>query len=245
MENTLNLFYILSTLKKRWKLLVSITLFAALLCAVVSYFVLTPIYQASTQILVNQKNTNNQLDASLLRSNIDLINTYSVIIKSPAILEKVIDELALNQNVEELNKSIEVNSENNSQVISLTVENPNAMKAVQIANAISETFQKNIPGIMSVDNVSILAKAELKEQPVPVRPDPLLYTLIAVVAGLMIGIGLAFTLEFMDTTLKVDEDVAVYLGLPVLGTIPKMANIHRKGEGNLKIRKKGSEVSGT
>ena len=106
MEDTISLFDIFNTLKKRWKLIVLITLAAALISGTISYFVLTPVYQASTQILVNQKNTENQLDISQINSNVDLINTYSVIIKSPAILDKVIDKLDLTQNVEQLNQNI-------------------------------------------------------------------------------------------------------------------------------------------
>ena len=95
------------------------TLVAALISGIFSYFILTPIYQASTQILVNQKNTENQIDITQISSNVELINTYSVIIKSPAILEKVIESLDLTQDVEQLNQNISVNSQENSQVFSV------------------------------------------------------------------------------------------------------------------------------
>ena len=230
MEDTISLFDIFNTLKKRWKLIVLITLAAALISGTISYFVLTPTYQSSTQILVNQKNTENQLDISQINSNVDLINTYSVIIKSPAILDKVIDKLNLTQNVEQLNQNISVNSQENSQVFSLTVTDKNAGTAVEIANTVSETFQKEIQGIMNVDNVSILAKAELKENPTPIKPNPLLNIAIAIVVGLMAGIGLAFLLEYLDNTLKNGYDVETYLDMPVLGSIQKIPqNLNKKG----------------
>ena len=56
MEDTISLFDIFHTLKKRWKLIVLMTLVAALISGTISYFLLTPVYQSSTQILVNQKN---------------------------------------------------------------------------------------------------------------------------------------------------------------------------------------------
>ena len=175
-----------------------------------------------------------------LNSNVDLINTYSVIIKSPAILDKVIDKLDLTQNVEQLNQNISVNSQENSQVFSLTVTDNNAGKAVEIANTVSETFQKEIKGIMNVDNVSILAKAELKENPTPIKPDPLLNIAIAIVVGLMAGIGLAFLLEYLDNTLKDGHDVETYLDMPVLGSIQKIPqNIDKKGS---KIQQMGVET---
>ncbi|MFF2497399.1 YveK family protein [Peribacillus sp. NPDC058075] len=229
MEETISIKDIFKTLKKRWKLIILLTLIATLISGTISYFLLTPVYQSSTQILVNQKQSENQLDSTQIRSNIDMINTYSVIIKSPAILEKVIDELELDQSVEQLSQKITINSQENSQVFSLTVQDSNPSKAVEIANKVSETFQKEIKDIMNVDNVSVLAKAEIKEYPTPVKPDPLMNIAIAVVVGLMAGIGLAFLLEYMDNTIKDEDDIERLLELPILGSIQKITQVHNKG----------------
>lgn len=223
MEETISINDIFKTLKKRWKLIMLLTLIAALISGTISYFLLTPVYQSSTQILVNQKQSENQLDSTQIRSNIDMINTYSVIIKSPAILEKVIDELELNQSVDQLSQKITINSQENSQVFSLTVQDSNPAKAVEIANTVSSIFQKEIKDIMKVDNVSILAKAEIKENPTPVKPNPLLNMAIAVVVGLMAGIGLAFLLEYLDNTIKDEDDIERLLDLPLLGSIQKIS----------------------
>ncbi|MGM0889307.1 MAG: YveK family protein [Bacillota bacterium] len=223
MEETISIKDIFKTLKKRWKLIMLLTLVAALISGSISYFLLTPVYQSSTQILVNQKQSENQLDSIQIRSNIDMINTYSVIIKSPAILEKVIDELELDQSVDQLSGKITINSQENSQVFSLTVQDSNPSQAVEIANTVSETFQKEIKDIMNVDNVSVLAKAEIKENPTPVKPNPLLNIAIAVVVGLMAGIGLAFLLEYLDNTIKDEDDIERLLDLPLLGSIQKIS----------------------
>lgn len=223
MEETISIKDIFKTLKKRWKLIMLLTLIAALISGSISYFLLTPVYQSSTQILVNQKQSENQLDSNQIRSNIDMINTYSVIIKSPAILEKVIDELELDQSVDQLSQKITINSQENSQVFSLTVQDSNPAKAVEIVNTVSSIFQKEIKDIMKVDNVSILAKAEVKENPTPVKPSPLLNIAIAVVVGLMAGIGLAFLLEYMDNTIRDEKDIETLLNLPLLGAIQKIS----------------------
>ncbi|MBK5462540.1 YveK family protein [Peribacillus sp. TH27] len=223
MEETISIKDIFQTLKKRWKLITLLTLIAALISGVISYFLLTPVYQSSTQILVNQKQSENQLDSIQIKSNIDMINTYSVIIKSPAILEKVIGDLDLPQSVDQLSQKITINSQENSQVFSLTVQDSNPSKAVEIANAVSGTFQKEIKNIMNVDNVSILAKAEVKEDPTPVNPNPLLNIAIAVIVGLMAGIGLAFLLEYMDNTIRDEKDIETLLDLPLLGSIQKIS----------------------
>jgi len=43
---------------------------------------------------------------------------------------------------------------------------------------------------------------------------------IAFLLGLMISVGLAFLLEFMDNTFKTKEQLQEILGIPVIGTIP-------------------------
>ncbi|MDM5285522.1 YveK family protein [Peribacillus frigoritolerans] len=223
MEETISIKDFFKTLKKRWKLIMLLTLIAALISGTISYFLLTPVYQSSTQILVNQKESKNQLDSTQIQSNIAVINTYSVIIKSPAILEKVINDLELEQSVDQLSHKITITSQENSQVFSLTVQDSNPSKAAEIANAVSGTFQKEIKDIMNVDNVSILAKAEIKENPTPVKPSPILNIAIAVVVGLMAGVGLAFLLEYMDNTIRDEKDIETLLDLPLLGSIEKIS----------------------
>lgn len=244
MEGNISFLEFLKTLKKRWNLILLITLLFGLIGSLVSFYLLKPVYQASTQILVNQKNPETEIDPRLLEGNIELINTYSVIIKSPAILEKVIAALNLKQSVDDLNENLSIKSEENSQVFTLVVENHNAGEAVRIANTITEVFQKEISGIMNVNNVSILAKAEYKEHPVPVQPKPLLNIAAALAAGLLVGIGLSLLLELLDNTLKDEKDAALLLGLPVLGTIQEMSKNDRKEIKDLSAQKIRSETVG-
>ena len=42
---------------------------------------------------------------------------------------------------------------------------------------------------------------------------------IAAVIGLMLGVGIAFLLEYLDTTIKTEQDVEEILGLPILGLV--------------------------
>ena len=53
-----------------------------------------------------------------------------------------------------------------------------------------------------------------------VKPNKELNMAVALVLGLMIAIGLAFMLEFLDNTLKNTEDIEKYLDIPVIGVIP-------------------------
>jgi len=56
----------------------------------------------------------------------------------------------------------------------------------------------------------------------PSSPRVLLNTLLAAVVGLLLALGIAFTMEYLDDTLKSSEDVEAATGLPTLGTVLKM-----------------------
>ncbi|NHC42858.1 capsular biosynthesis protein [Bacillus sp. MM2020_1] len=243
MEETISLKELLQTLRKRLSLILSITFIAVLVSGVVSYFYLTPIYQASTQLLVNQsKSEDTPYQINEVQTNLQLINTYNVIIKSPAILEKVITDLKLDMTVSELNEKITVQNEKDSQVVNVSVQDTSESTAVKIANKTASVFQKEIVKIMNVDNVSILAKANVSDQPSPIKPQPLLNVAIALVVGLMAGVGLAFLLEYMDNTIKDEQEIEKMLGLPVLGVIATMdesqikASIKKQSRHNAKGR---------
>ncbi|MTH54500.1 capsular biosynthesis protein [Bacillus mangrovi] len=216
MEETISLKELFQTLKKRLALIFMITALATAASGVVSYFFLTPIYQASTQILVNQsKNEQQAYQFNEIQTNIQLINTYSVIMKSPAIMDKV--EAQLKTELSE--DAITVASEKDSQVFTVTVEDENPAQAVKIANATANVFQSEIKNIMKIDNVSILSKATSGEDPSPVKPQPVLNMAIALVVGLMAGVGIAFLLEYLDNTIKTEQDIEKLLELPILGAI--------------------------
>lgn len=220
MEETISLQDLFKTLKKRLLLIILITIIAITISGVVSFLFLTPIYQSSTQILVNQEKTDiTTFNSQDIQTNLQLINTYNVIIKSPAILSKVIEQLDLSTTPSALTNQITVKNEQNSQVVNITVQDPNPNIAVDIANTTATVFQKEIKNLMKVDNVSILTPALVGENPSPVQPNPMLNMAIAAVIGLMLGVGIAFLLEYLDTTVKTEQDVEELLNLPVLGLI--------------------------
>ncbi|MED4210527.1 Wzz/FepE/Etk N-terminal domain-containing protein [Priestia megaterium] len=246
MEETISLKELFQTLKKRLWLIALITIIAAIISAVISFFVITPIYESKTQILVNQTKSDQQLyTGNEVQTNVQLINTYNVIIKSPAILDRVKEALNLDRSVEELNNQITVSSATNSQVVEIAVQDPSPHVAAQIANKTAEVFKTEISKIMKVDNVSVLSKAEVKDDVSPVKPQPLLNIAIALVVGLMVGVGIAFLLEYLDNTIKTEQDIETILELPVIGAItnikevPKATNVTARAPLNTRAQQRG------
>ena len=228
MEETISLKEIFEVIKKRFMLIIACILGAVLIAAVVSFFVITPIYQSTSQFIVNQSNQNTseemQVDSGTIRANVELINTYNVIITSSAILDEVIESLDLPYNASTLADKIQVSSEQDSQVVAVTVKDPDPMVATDIANATVAVFQEEIYDLMNVDNVQVLSEAVTSANPAPVDPNPTLNIAIALVLGAMIGVGVAFLLEYFDTTLKTEEDIEKKLGITLVGVVSSMSS---------------------
>lgn len=226
MEETISLQEIFTIIKKRIVLIAGFIVAAILIAAITSYFVMTPKYEASTKFLVNQGNPDPsaQFNVNDIRTNVELINTYKNIIESTAISGEVVNELNLPYTPNKLVDNIQVASEQNSQVVTVTVTDIDPAQAVKIANTTVTIFQEKLPDIMNVDNVNILTEAELPIDPKPVSPKPTLNIAIALVLGGMVGVGLAFLLEYLDNTIRTEQDVEQHLGLPVLGTISQISD---------------------
>lgn len=226
MEETISLQEIIEVIKKHMKLIASVTIGAIIIAAIVSYIILTPIYESSTQFIVNDSdrypNQEAQIDSGVIRTNVELINTYNVIITSNAVLDDVIENLNLTYNTGILKDKISVSSEENSQVVTVTVKDPDPYLATEIANEVVAVFQQLVPEIMNVDNVKVLTEAETADNPSPVEPRPSLNMAIALVLGLMVGIGIAFLIEYLDTKVRKEKDITD-LGLTVVGTVYTMS----------------------
>ena len=231
MEETIQLKEVLRMLRKRVGLILILTALAVIAAGVMSYFVMPPIYQASTQLLVNKTQSEQPLySPGEVQTNLQLINSYNVIMKSPAILDQVIDELGIDLTVAELNEKMTVSSEEDSQVVNLTVQDTNPQMAADIANATAKVFQEKIFTLMNIDNVNILSKAKVEENPAPIKPKPLLNMALALVIGLMLGIGIAFLLEYLDNTIKSEQDIERLLQVPVLGVVAVFDHTNKKKE---------------
>lgn len=209
-------------------MIAGLIILASIVAGAATVYLVTPIYQTSTQILINSEQSEAMpITNTDIQTNLQLINTYSVIIKTPFILDQVIERLSLNTTAEELTNKITVNSASESQVIDISVRDENAAEAVKIANMVANIFQAEIEDLMNVDNVNILSTAALGENPEPVEPDLMMNIAAAAAGGLILGIGIAFLLAFLDTTVKSEEDIEELLGLPILGVVSPMNEDHK------------------
>lgn len=79
------------------------------------------------------------------------------------------------------------------------------------------------------DSITISTPAQLPQS--PVRPNVRLNTLLGLVVGVMLAVGTAFLIEYLDDTAKSSEDVQRLLGLNTLGTVMLFPNIAQPRDG--------------
>jgi capsular polysaccharide biosynthesis protein len=217
----LDLRDILLIIQKRLWIILTLTILAALFVGTISAFFLDEIYASSTTLIVSKQKENsniNDLQLNDINLSRNLVDTYSVIIKSDRVLEKVLKEVNLALPIAELRSKIDVKSENNTEIIRITIEDTNSEIARDIANSVARVFMNEVTTLLRMDNVQVIDLA--KASPSPVKPNVKMNTLIAAMIGLMAGIGIAFLLEMLDNTIKTQEDVQKYMDIPVIGIIP-------------------------
>lgn len=100
----------------------------------------TPIYQASTLVLVNPAPASITQDYSSLTVGQALAQTYTTLITTRPVLEGVIAKLGLNISPDALSNNIQTQVVGNSQLLQIKVEDTNPIRAAQIANMLVTEF---------------------------------------------------------------------------------------------------------
>ena len=220
MEETIDLQELLLILKKRIRLIATFALAAIIASVVLTHFFITPTYQTSTQLVVSRSDAEHTVTSAEISGINQLMNTFTQIMVSPRILDHVIEALNLTESAARLRSKMEAGTAMNSQVIILTVKHEDPELACDIANKTAEIFARDIPDIMNFDNVNILAPALIPSN--PVSPRLVTNAGIGFIIGTMAGIFVAFLADFLDKTVKSEQEVEKLINLPVLGMIPIM-----------------------
>lgn len=116
----------------------------------------------------------------------------------------------------ELAKSVSVNTQQQSQVFSISATADTPEKAKVEANAVARSFRDQIPNIMNINNVTIVAPATNGVQS---SPNVKLFTLAGFVVGLVLSFAVVIIREMTNTTVRDDEFLTRELGLTNLGQI--------------------------
>lgn len=220
MEQELELIELWQIVSKRWKMIILVTLLAALICAAVSLFLIKPQYVASSTLMVMKPVEAEQILYQDIQVSRQLADTYQVVVHSRRVLDKVTRSLNLPYTHEQMQEKVKVSSVQDTEIITIDVTDTDPYLAARMSNLIAQTFMQEVTEIMNIDNVSPIDEAAVPDNPVSPRVG--LNIAVAMVLGFMVAVGLALLQHYLDQTLKTTEEVDNLLGLTVLGTIPMM-----------------------
>ncbi|MDR7073377.1 YveK family protein [Fictibacillus barbaricus] len=208
----IDLIEIYSLLKRRFWVIVLFVILITLLGGLYNKYTTSYLYQSSTRLLI--------------KANPDQMKTLMVMVKDPAIMEKVVSELQLPRSAEGLASQITVESIGDSQVVLITVVDNSPATAAMIANNTASTFKDEVAKILSFNDVQLLKEA--KENPYPINDNKYRFLFISMVMGIVIGVGFVFFLNSLDETVKREDEIEELIGLPVIGNISKITKKNLK-----------------
>lgn len=132
----------------------------------------------------------------------------------PAVYKRESKSYSVSAN--ELASAVSVTTTTSSQVFTLSATAETPAKAQAIANAVAKEFKEQIPKIMDVNNVTIVAEAPKGTKS---YPKVKMITMVGVLAGLVISLLIIIIKDLSDTTVREDSFMTNELGLTNLGEI--------------------------
>jgi succinoglycan biosynthesis transport protein ExoP len=162
------------------------------------------VVQANSELEKSKK----QLALEILKERANLKSERKVLYAREKILEKNIMEFekdALDSSTKELDYTILQRNVTNSQNLYDLM--------------ISRVKESNILQTSNTSNMRIVEKAQIPTS--PISPNKKRNLLLSIVLGLFCGAGLAFFLEYLDQTIRTEEDIQKHFDLLVLSVIPK------------------------
>ncbi|WP_052085631.1 Wzz/FepE/Etk N-terminal domain-containing protein [Clostridium sp. HMP27] len=224
MEKEINLDFreILMILRKRIKLIAAITIACTLLSAIVSFFIIKPIYEARTSIIVGKA----QLAEGKLQNNDvtmyqKLLKTYAVIAQSERVADNAAVKLKLKYTPKQILSMISVMPQQETQILEIKAENKSSKEAAAVIDAVTSAFMEEAKAVFPTGGtIGVLDRASVPKS--PITPKRALNVVMAFFLGIMISVAVTFVLEYMDKTIKTEDDVKRYLGLPGIGIIPQL-----------------------
>lgn len=204
----------------------------------VEYFQI-PMYKGTTTIILVESNDNRVSDLvtqNEITVNEKLVTTYSEVIKSKRVLNRVIEDLELEISIEDLIETIQVSSVQDTAIIAIEVENENGEQAAIIANKIAGVFKEEITQIYNLENVSIIDEAVEEDKPCNVNL-PLQFAVYGAIGGI-IAAGMIFVMYYFNNTISSKQEIESKLNIPVIGEVPVTSILFSKNKKKKDKKKK-------
>ena len=218
-EQVISLSEIFEAIKKRWIMIVAITLSATLISGILSFFVIKPVYETSTKLFIGKEESEDRVyNTNDIQMYQKLLQTYAQAIKTKDLVGRAINSLNYELEPSKVVGALTVTPVTDTQILQIKYKSKNQQEAVDVLKNITEQFIITSKELVPNGNVRVIEEVEFPEN--SVSPNKKMNIAIAFLLGLMVSLGLVFLLEYLDNTYKNKEQLEKELDIPVLGEIP-------------------------
>jgi len=214
----------LRVLRRRWVLIVVCVVLGTATSALVLYRS-TPLYTSTARLFVSTPGSDANVQAyqgGLFAQQ--RVTSYADLIKGSSVAEKVVQKLQLTESPTTLVDQISAVAVPDSVILTITVTDPNPIRAQQLAQTTAEVFTGYVAELEGASSSSAAPiKANIVDaasfSSAPVSPKPLTTMGLGVILGLLVGLGAAWLREALDTTISTPEVLEDVTGAASLGAV--------------------------
>ena len=216
-EFEIDLMEVLLRLLEKWKLIIAGALVCAVLMAMYSFILATPMYEATSKLYV-LNSSDSAINLSDLQIGSYLTSDYMEVFDTWEVNEMVRQNLNLSYTREELADMLTLTNPSNTRILNITVTSSDPQEAADIANEYADVAGQYISATMQTDQPSLLSEALTPDKPVSSKKKR------NVVLGFLLGALLVcagvIIQYLLDDKIKNEEDIKKYVGLPTLSVVP-------------------------
>ena len=186
-----------------------------------------PTYEASIKVLVGQNATGDADTRTDVADLQELTLTVAEAVSTVPVAQAVVERQDLSGvGVREVLENTDVEPSVNTTFINISYKDTNPERAQLIANTIGEVLSQRISEVSLGANgvtATVWAPATLPQD--PASPDPVRNGVLALVFGSLLGVALAFLLEYVDDRWNSPEEVEEVSGVPNFGVVPRFETV--------------------
>ncbi|MCD7903865.1 MAG: Wzz/FepE/Etk N-terminal domain-containing protein [Oscillospiraceae bacterium] len=209
---------------RRWWLIALCTLLAGTAMYAYTYFLVTPLYQSTVKMYVNNNSDVNISSLSIstgdLSASIQLVDLYAVILDTKDTLDVVIDEADLDMDYTQLQGMLSTKAVNDTQVFAVTVTDADPARAELIASTIGNVLPGVIEDIVNSTEAKIVEHAIVPSA--RSSPSYTNNTMRGCLLGFVFAVAIITVMFLTDTTIKNDSDVLRICDTAILAYIPNL-----------------------
>ncbi|WP_020579207.1 polysaccharide biosynthesis tyrosine autokinase [Actinopolymorpha alba] len=215
----------LRVIRKQWMILV-LCMTATVAIAAVMVLRTTPTYASKATLFVSVTQTDNSA-VSAYQGGLfsqQRARSYADLVRGEAVTRAVIQELGLSMSPSTLGSKIKARVLPETVLLEITVTDTDPARAQRLTGAVSDKFATFVQELERPNpEAPSPIKATTIDAPTlpgaPIAPQPSRTLSLGILAGLVLGIGIAVLREIFDTSVKTAESLSSKTDAPNLGVI--------------------------